>query len=47
MEDIKKEYEGMEDDIKRHEKDVQKLVDETTETIDDWGKQKEAELLQI
>ena len=47
MEDIKKEYEGREDDIKRLEKEVQKLVDETVETIEDWGKQKEQELLQI
>jgi ribosome recycling factor len=47
MEDIKKEYEGREDDIKRLEKDVQKLVDETVETIESWGKQKETELMQI
>lgn len=47
MEDIKKEYEGIEDDIKRLEKDVQRLVDETIETIESIGKQKEAELLQI
>jgi ribosome recycling factor len=47
MEDIKKEFEGREDDIKRLEKEVQKLVDETMETIDEWGKQKEQELLQI
>lgn len=47
MEEIKKEYEGIEDDIKRLEKDVQRLVDETVETIDTIGKQKEAELLQI
>lgn len=47
MEEIKKEYEGIEDDIKRLEKEVQRLVDETVETIDTIGKQKEAELLQI
>lgn len=47
MEDIKKEFEGREDDIKRLEKEVQKLVDETMETIEDWGKQKEQELFQI
>ncbi len=47
MERIKKELEGMEDDIKRLEKEVQKMVDETVTTIDQWGKQKEEELMQI
>jgi ribosome recycling factor len=47
MEDIKKEFDGREDDIKRLEKEVQKLVDDTIETIEDWGRQKEQELLQI
>lgn len=47
IEDMKKDYEGREDDIKRLEKEVQKLVDDTIETVEDWGKQKEAELLQI
>jgi ribosome recycling factor len=47
MEDIKKEYEGREDDIKRLEKETQKIIDETVETIENWGKQKEAELMQI
>lgn len=47
IDDMKKDYEGREDDIKRLEKEVQKLVDETIETIDSWGKQKEQELLQI
>ncbi len=47
IEDMKKDYEGREDDIKRLEKEVQKAVDETIETIEDWGKQKEQELLQI
>jgi len=47
MEEIKKTYEGREDDIKRVEKDTQKIVDDTMETIEEWGKQKEQELLQI
>lgn len=47
METIKKEHEGVEDDIKRLEKDVQRLVDDTVTDIDAIGKQKEAELLQI
>lgn len=47
IEDMKKDYEGREDDIKRLEKEVQRLVDETSETIEKWGKQKEEELLQI
>lgn len=47
MDDIKKEYDGREDDIRRLEKEIQKLVDDTMETIDDWGRQKEQELLQI
>jgi ribosome recycling factor len=47
MDDVKKEYEGREDDIKRLEKEVQKIIDDTMVTIDDWGKQKEAELLRI
>lgn len=47
IEDMKKDYEGREDDIKRLEREIQKLVDETSETIEDWGKQKEQELLQI
>ncbi len=47
MEEIKKTYEGREDDIHRLEKEVQKLIDENTETIDNLGKQKEQELLQI
>lgn len=47
MEDVKKEYEGREDDIKRLEKEIQKLVDDTVETIESWGKQKEQELMQI
>jgi ribosome recycling factor len=47
MIEIKKEFEGREDDIKRLEKEVQKLVDETIEIIEDFGRQKEKELLQI
>lgn len=47
MSDIKKEYEGREDDISRLEKEVQKIVDDTVETIENWGKQKEQELLLI
>ena len=47
MDSIKKEFEGREDDIKRLEKEVQKLVDETMSTIDDYGHQKEQELMQI
>lgn len=47
IEDMKKDYVGREDDISRLEKEIQRLVDESIETIDDWGKQKEQELLQI
>lgn len=47
MIEIKKEFEDREDDIKRLEKEVQKLVDETMEMIEEIGKQKEKELLQI
>lgn len=47
IEDMKKDYEGREDDIKRLEKEIQHLVDETSETIEEWGKKKEQELLQI
>lgn len=47
MDNIKKEYEGQEDEIKRLEKEVQKLIDDTVETIDNWGRQKESELMQI
>lgn len=47
IEDMKKDYVGREDDIKRFEKEIQKLVDDTIVIIEDWGKQKESELLQI
>ena len=47
MIDIKKEFEGREDDVKRLEKEVQRIIDETMETIDSYGVQKEQELMQI
>jgi ribosome recycling factor len=47
MEDVKREYDGREDDIKRLEKEVQKIIDDTMELIEDLGKQKEKELMQI
>lgn len=47
IEDMKNDYQGREDDINRLEKEIQRLVDETSETIEDWGRQKEQELLQI
>lgn len=47
MEDIKKQFAGLEDDIKRQEREVQKIVDDTVETIENWGKQKEEELMKI
>lgn len=47
IDDMKKDYDGREDDIKRLEKEIQRFVDETSETLDEWGKQKEQELLQI
>lgn len=47
MDNIKKEFAGLEDDIKRQEKEVQKIVDDTIETIENWGKQKEEELMKI
>lgn len=47
IEDMKKDYDGREDDISRLTKEIQRLVDETDKTIDNWGKQKEQELLQI
>jgi ribosome recycling factor len=47
MEEIKKEFVGREDDIKRLEKEVQKMVDDTMGTIDSYGVQKEQELMQI
>lgn len=50
MDDIKKKQDSKEiseDDVTRLEKEVQRIVDDTTETIDSYGSQKEAELLQI
>jgi len=47
IEDMKKDYEGREDDIKRLEKEIQHLVDQTSETIEEWGRKKEKELLQL
>lgn len=47
IEQVKKDFEGREDDIKRLEKEIQRIVDETIETIDDYGRQKEQELMQI
>ena len=47
IEDMKKDYVGREDDIKRLEKEIQRLIDETSETIEEWGKKKEEELMQI
>lgn len=47
IEDMKKDYDGREDDIKRLEKEIQKLIDDTSETIEEWGTKKEQELLQI
>lgn len=50
MNEIKKVHDTKEisdDDKARLEKEVQRVVDETMSTIDNWGKQKEEELLQI
>lgn len=50
MSGVKKQHENdeiAEDEQSRIEKEIQKLVDETIQTIDSIGKQKEAELLQI
>ena len=50
MEEIKKAHTDKEisdDDKGRHEKEVQKIVDDTMETIDSMGSQKESELLQV
>lgn len=46
MHEVKKQ-ELSEDEEKRHEKEVQKLTDDTMEQIDEIGKAKEHELLQI
>lgn len=46
MEDLKKK-DLPEDDEKRLEKEVQKIVDESIEQLEEMGKQKEEELMQI
>jgi len=35
------------DDLHRHEKDIQRIIDETISSIDGMGRQKEEELLQV
>jgi ribosome recycling factor len=47
MEEVKKAFEGREDDIKRLEKETQKLIDDSMTTIEELGKHKEQELMQI
>lgn len=47
MKEIAEEFEGREDDIKRLEKEVQKIVDDTMGQIEEMGKAKEKELMQI
>lgn len=50
MEEIKKQYNDKaigEDDMTRFEKEIQKVTDEITEQIEEMGKRKEEELLQI
>lgn len=50
MTEVKKQKEDnaiSEDDVTRLEKEIQKIVDTTSEQIDEMGKQKEAELLQL
>jgi ribosome recycling factor len=47
METLKKDEALSEDDLKRLEKEVQKITDDFMENVDAMGKQKEDELLQI
>ncbi len=47
MEEIKEEFGANKDELERQEKEVQKQVDKTIETIESMGDQKEQELLQI
>jgi len=47
MEQVKSEFEGREDDIKRQEKEIQKIIDDTITNIEDLGRQKEQELMHI
>jgi ribosome recycling factor len=44
---IKKDFEGREDDIKRLEKELQKVIDDTIGEIEGLGEMKEKELMQI
>lgn len=50
MDEIKKVHNDKEisdDEKEREEKDVQRMIDETMQTIDEMGNQKEAELMQV
>lgn len=48
MTELKKDSDSLsEDEQTRFEKDIQKVIDDTTSAIDSLGKQKEQELLQI
>ncbi len=50
MEQVKRAHDEKEisdDDMHRHEKDIQKVIDDTIAQIDSMGKQKEEELLQV
>ncbi len=47
LNEIKKDEQLSEDDIRRFEKEIQKLTDEFIQKIDALGKKKEEELLQI
>lgn len=47
MEEVKKNEDMGEDEAERLEKEIQKITDDTTAQIDDMGKRKEEELMQI
>ncbi len=47
LQDVKKNEDLSEDDVKRLEKDIQRLTDEHIATIDGLGKAKESELMQL
>lgn len=50
MDHVKKAHEEKEisdDDMHRHEKDIQRIIDDTIAQIDGMGRQKEEELLQV
>lgn len=47
MEEVKKNEDMGEDEAGRLEKEIQKITDDTTAQIDDMGKRKEEELMQI